>query len=125
MTDPNIPAKRVDLSSSDRSRQAWFVWQEAKLRADLAAKELKKARAALDQILADGEEVLLGGVQVAQYRYDGQFNHAKFREEMPHIYEKYTKWVAKPELDVDTLKQDMPTMFEAYRTRSLKLLKGD
>ena len=73
MTDPNIPAKRVDLSSSDRSRQAWFVWQEAKLRADLAAKELKKARAALDQILADGEEVLLGGVQVAQYRYDGQF----------------------------------------------------
>lgn len=126
MSSPEVlNDKQLELSNDARAQMAWTSWRAAKSNAEQAERELNRARVALDAVLGSAEEVLLGGAQVAKYAHDGAFNATRFQAEMPHIAKQYTRWVPVERFDANAFGQDNPELYEQFRTRTLKMIKGD
>lgn len=113
--------KKIDLAETENARSAWQDWRRAKAQEAATKREVERTRRALDRIIGDNQRVLLAGVEVADYCNDGAFNEKKFRDELPHIAKDYLSWKAAEVFDVARFKEDNPTLFEAFRTRTLRV----
>lgn len=125
MTEIELVAEpAIELTETDEAIHAWQAWSRAKAMEAAAKREVAQTRRALDKILGDSQNLYLAGESVASYRNDGAFNEKKFTDDMPHIAAQYTAWKAQEVFDVDRFKADNPGLFEAYRSRTLRV-KGE
>lgn len=119
-------AKKFDFGDhGDGALAAYQEWVAAKRNEAAAKRKEKQARERLDAILGDATEIFLAGKQILQYDNDGAFNETRFVNEMPHIASLYIRWEATKVFDREAFEADNPTLYTAYRSRTLRPLKGD
>lgn len=114
----------VDLMDDSELAQAWNEWQAAKQDMARAEKRVDEARERLDRFLGDRDTLLADGRQVASYKFDGRFSVKRFSEDLPHLAEQYTRWRPESYVDEKELEKDHPLLFEQYRARTLRPMKG-
>lgn len=96
--------------SADQSRR--FHEAEAK-RYERARDEI---RTQLDLLLGDGDEVvgLVNGKDVLKRTRSKQFAWARFRAELPDIYNEYTVTKLTDEVDTDRLAKELPDVYARF-----------
>lgn len=71
------------------------------------------------QLAGDAEVATVGGKPVFTWRQNGQFAHARFRDEQPELAAQYTHMV--PAVDAERLAADHPPLYRTYRARVLRV----
>lgn len=70
-------------------------------------------------VVGDAEVATIGGREVYSWRQNGQFAHARFRQEQPELAAEYTRQV--PAVDTERLAADHPEIYRKYRARVLRV----
>ncbi|SHI65393.1 YqaJ viral recombinase family nuclease [Streptomyces sp. 3214.6] len=135
---PGIPPKADGShATTELLAQLWDAREEAAVEVDPVEamflnqrrRELKERQSRLEteltevenrmrQLAGDAEVVTVGGKPVFTWRQNGQFAHARFRDEMPELAAQYTQLVSA--VDADRLAADQPETYRKYRARVLR-----
>ncbi|WP_416976649.1 YqaJ viral recombinase family protein [Streptomyces sp. T028] len=133
-----IPPEADGLSATaELLARLWQAREEATVEVDPVEamhlnqrrRELKDAIGALSgqlttvenrmrQLAGDAEVATVGGKPVFTWRQNGQFAHARFRDEQPELAAQYTHLV--PAVDAERLAEDHPQTYRTYRARVLR-----
>lgn len=135
---PGVPPKADGShATTDLLARLWDAREEATVEVDPVEamllgqrrRELKAAQSRLDgeltevenrmrQLAGDAEVATVGGKPVYTWRQNGQFAHARFRDEKPELAAQYTRLVEA--VDAERLAADHPQIHRTYRARVLR-----
>ena len=106
---PYKPLILAEKQADDNRR-----YHEAEAKANERARD--EIRRQLDMLMGDGEEVvgLVNGKSVLKRTKSRQFAWARFRDELPDIYDEYKTTKLAEEVDTDRLAKELPDVYTRF-----------
>lgn len=107
----------------DAYTDQYLVLRALKKELDTLTAEFERRKAEFQKLVGQHHVAEIGGREVFTHRPINSFQGKQFSADHPVLAAQYTKVVPKPQLDVEALAAEHPTVYKQYQSRQFRILE--